>query len=309
MDVQCVFLFFFVALIHALQYETHTVEVNLPVYYAEPSSSIKGVLFLFHGCNHNPEDWFLLPAEMTLVRTALRSHFVCLAIPSFDRVGSRCWHPDNDTERVKRVYSRFVSGRWPRVPYYAAGASSGGSYVSYLGNFQFFPLSAIAVYISPGMPDGVVVKKEHAPAIFVHMTEDQHMASRDRVAAYTSKLNRLGVASEVLTCDPKKVTATWMNEYYRPWSPAFCISLTRQLAIKGVIDTEGTLTEDPRNIEDDWIEVMLEVLKPTSKNSTMATVRLHMEVLRELLNIAWGMHEMTGEHAVEVVGFLSSHGN
>lgn len=302
-----VLILFLCGLCHAMQYQSQVIDPKLAALYIEPSSTPKGVLFLFHGCNHNAEDWFLLPAEMTLVRTALRNQLVCVAIPSFDRTGSRCWHPDNDTQRVKRVFSNFVSGRWPHQNYYAAGASSGGSFVSYLGNFQHLPLSAIGVYVSAGMPPGHEIHKHHPPAIFVYMSEDQHLASRERLQAYTEKLEALGVDSKMLACDPKKVTAEFLNNYYRPWSITFCNSLVRQLEIASILETSGTLVEDPRNIEEDWVDVLLELLKPTLNLNDPKSIGMNLQVLRELLNIAWGVHEMTGEYAADVVDFFLTH--
>jgi hypothetical protein len=51
----------------------------------ERGTEIKGVLYVFHGCNHDGEDWFYLPEDMIVTYTALQAGLAVVAISSEDR--------------------------------------------------------------------------------------------------------------------------------------------------------------------------------------------------------------------------------
>ena len=80
-------------------------------------------------------------------------------------------------------------------------------------------------------------------------------------------------------------------------------SIARQLRRANVILADGTLAEDPRGNTPAWTSALDGALRDVHAVST----RRDVECLRELLNIAWAEHEMTGEYASDVVTFLKSH--
>lgn len=288
-------------------FERHELKDNHYVLFKAPSNA-HGVLVLFHGCNHNPEDWFQLPSETTLISKAFERGFVCVAIPSFDRQGSRCWSPEADTKRVNEAYTHVIHPRWKNLPIVGAGASSGGTFLTFLANSQTIPLRAAAVYISPGLPPFVPVLKTHAPSIFIHMSGDEDMASQQRVDEYRSRLRAVGVSSEELLCGPHVFAAQFLrtatsNQPHHHWPMPFCVSIIHYLQHEHMLTRAGVLLRDPRAAEPEWQRA----LKKAGEESGTTVGPLEVEALRELLNVAWGVHEMTGEHADDVVTFLVRH--
>ena len=285
-----------------LQAHQHSIVEGFTIFYKEPMGTPKGVILLFHGCNHDPQDWFQLPGECIFVNAALRAGLVALAVPSRDRKGSRCWHPLKDAERVVALGRIFVRKRWPNVPLYGAGASSGGTFVAWLSNTGGVNFSAVAVYVSIGVPPFEDISRKHAPTAFVVMSEDSHMASEAHIAIQQRRLLQHGTNSTVFVCTPKLITVSWIRQMYPPWTLKYSAALVHHLQKLNVIDYQGALLVDPRSKEDVWMRATEEAELDTDTFQSAAPAS---EVLRELLNIAWAEHEMTGEYASKVVAFLT----
>jgi hypothetical protein len=207
-----------------------------------------------------------------------------------------------DGDRVEMVVEKFLKVKWGSLPWYGAGASSGGSFVSWLGNEERFHLQAIAVYVSAGLPPSIAINPVHAPCIFVSMTGDVSMASEARITSQMQHLAEFNVTSELLMCTPKRINTVWLKGYRRHWSVPLCDSIVHHFRRNEIISIDGFLAEDPRETFSKWLPILTEAF-----TEVHAKLSHHdLESARELLNIAWAVHEMTGQHAMEVVYFLTS---
>ena len=131
------------------------------------------------------------------------------------------------------------------------------------------------------------------------------MASEERVANYRKRLEDLGVFTEERVCRPKTVTPEWLLSYMtpnpHPWSPALCAAIVHHLEARHLLSKGGRLTFDPRGTQSEWHGA----LAAAGADARIAMAPHDVEALRELLNIAWGAHEMTAEHVGDVAVFFA----
>eukprot|EP00048_Salpingoeca_helianthica_P019058 m.244089 g.244089 ORF g.244089 m.244089 type:complete len:316 (+) comp29544_c0_seq1:145-1092(+) len=275
---------------------------DLMAVFQEPPNNKEpqGVLLLFHGCTHNAEDWFELPAERIVVQEALERGLVCVALPSADRVGSRCWDLDVDDERVEKIMREFVQPTWPTLPLYAAGASSGGSFAAWLGNNAALNIKGLALYITPGLPDFLELTETYPRTAMIVMNEDHHSATIHRAETFIERLASQRVSGKVWTCSRKNLSPTFFKLHTPSWSPQLRATLLRNLHRAKLVNDKGFLLKNPRDLWDQHMEL----LQNTAEQLNTSTTDMDVESLREILNIAWGEHEMTGEHAGPVLDFL-----
>jgi len=229
-----------------------------------PSSSIKGLVFLAHGCAHSSTDfWPLnsescakcigLPVERAIVSEILCRGYIPLAISSSNRE-HKCWE-EKDIERVARVI-RFICDklRLPSddtIPIYAIGASSGGSFVASFGaEAKKFGLKvrAIAVQIMSLHS----IRYDIPPVVFVHMSRDKRMARH--IASVIPQLHAHGVVAKSYICGPKPITDMYFHEFggvlTREESQLFATALVKA----GLVDpTSRLLLTDP--LLESWIPV------------------------------------------------------
>ena len=154
--------------------------------YEIPSQTIKGVVFLAHGCSHSATDWWIsssdcpncigLPIERSIVQSVLSHGYIALAISSRDRQ-SKCWS-QKDGKRVADIISHLyhtVLNDDFTLSLHMIGASSGGSFVGYLARSRLTrPLvSSLAIQI---MGDAAPVNLP--PTLFLLMSKDIYTMER-----------------------------------------------------------------------------------------------------------------------------------
>jgi hypothetical protein len=278
----------------------HHPKGDLWAVFETPPQHPLGVLLLFHGCTHNAEDWFQLPAEKLVVSEALKRGLVCVALPSADRVGSRCWDMDVDDERAEMLIRDFVRPSWPSLPIYALGASSGGSFAAWLGNNPSLALSGVALYITPGLPAFLDIKQPYPRTAMIIMKEDALSASQERAQSFLDRLTRHHVAGKMWLCEPQSFNVGFLRNHMPSWPPQLRAALIRNMRRANLLDEHGMLAKDPRALWDSHMEI----LESTAEQVNRTTTDTDVESLRELLNVAWGEHEMTAEHASSVLDFL-----
>lgn len=119
----------------------------------------KGLVLLFHGCGGSSELWFELPEHRANVRSFLKDGFDVMALSSRQRLTHKCWddtftpeeggRPNQDIMNVLETLSIWLKRENKYgLPFFAFGASSGGTFVTILSRTMF--LHGTIVMISPG---------------------------------------------------------------------------------------------------------------------------------------------------------------
>ena len=180
---------------------------NIEAVYQLPSSTttIKGVVFLAHGCSHSATDWWPksdscplcigLPVEMSIVRYGLEHGYVMLAMSSTNR-RHKCWtgHDLNKANTlITYFYQKIILSAIPETvsvlpPLHMLGASSGGNFVGILSQHRSTSdqprVSSINVQISSIQEVDI---NKIPPTIFSLMIKDSFTLSTVR----TNVLSRI----------------------------------------------------------------------------------------------------------------------
>eukprot|EP00898_Chlorokybus_atmophyticus_P004286 jgi/Chlat1/4859/Chrsp31S04885 len=281
-----------------------------------------GTLFIAHGCTHGATDFWPkgescdacigLPEETALVRAALARKFAVIAVSSADREGkiSKCWAapwpPANSTADMRRVPAALSAWRLQhklnKLPLYALGASSGGFFVSVLAHVV--QLDAAAIYISGGVANAYTrhpylndMAQPYPPTLFVHMPRDTYTAEGVHMAIKAiQQLDEPDSSSIVwaaeLTCSPQPITPRYFADRCDSIDSATSVQLYNCLKEAGFLDDKNMLINNPRHL--DWQSVL--VVKRGAE-AVHATQIVHPAALIELLNVAYGSHELTRDRA------------
>lgn len=282
---------------------SHEVIDGIDVLWATPQDSNKppcGILFVAHGCNHAHTDWFIeckqgclgLPEEVAIVNLALERHLVVVAVSSKNRK-SKCWRPDVDGPRVatvlRKISQKYVSDASP-LPIWAFGASSGGAFVSALGNFI-----ELRGYLSQIM----AVPLEHTPRkdscmVYLTMENDQmtrYMAEQivDQAPSNTAEHAQL---------PPLPISShDFFSKRIGSVSKAQSKSMVEGLRRGGFLDDQGYLKQDPR--QSSWRSAV----QPFAGSDTLVA---DQSGISEVMNVAYSMHEMSREGVAEGLNFCMS---
>lgn len=255
-----------------------------------PEGRPVGILLLFHGCTHRASHFFKLPEERIIVNKALQLGLVALAFSSGDHVGHYCWDnslpiEDNlDVRSVSAALQTFLSREgWTRLPLFAFGASSGGSFAT------VFPLKhpvlASTVQISAGTRGALeLLTPSHVKTIYYsHMIRD-HRTS-EVIQSLVPKLVAKGLEVEILEIKPRPLTPTYFSEYISGLSHDDSKLMFAALKDKNFVtskDDRHYLSADPRSNPR-----MLEILITINKKFP--------NELEEELNVLWGTHELSSD--------------
>jgi len=267
----------------------------------------KGALLALHGCHHNAKDFFAnntkctecrgLAQEMAITRTALSKGYVVIAISSF----GTCWSKDIDAPRVKAVLDVFFNDTaLSHLPLYAFGASSGGSFVGILPQLKLKQrLSGLIIQIAPGPT--VESKRELAaypPTVFSHMPRDGRTA--EFVASSIQEFRKAGVRVIESRLEPRAVEDGFFYQHsFGKITEDESAALRATLRSFNLLDKNDKLTEDPRLFDEDHVE-MLKRHAP-EWDSLLAD----KSDIRELLNVAYAMHELSAEHFAHDFAWLT----
>ena len=281
----------------------------------------KAILFLAHGCSHSMKDWFApdsdstagavcpecigLPEERAIVRIALDLELLVVAVSS---AAGSCWSV-TDGPRVARVLEEV--NRDIHLPIYAFGASSGGSFVSsVLGPV----LSAAADeaetnhghrrlngYISQIAAPNGDQQLESIPSVFITMNRDGR--TDQRAAETVQTLRSRQVPVQHIRLPPLPITPDFFTERIGPQysSAERSQRMVESLRDHGWVDDDkedGLLTRDPRQ-HSDWRQVLAPFASEVG-DSMVADE----SALSEVLNCAYGMHEMSRDGVREALTFL-----
>lgn len=292
----------------------------------EAPRSVKGVLFVAHGCNHGAIDFWPkslacpacigLPEELLITRTALSRGYAVVAISSHDRQHSRCWQgltrsrskPEmsSDFYNVASVLGRLRSRQhWDSLPLYALGASSGGAFVLMLP--QVFPVSGVVAEIMAVDPSeleayfrahSVPGQLPYPPVMFVHMPRDGFTAGG--VEADARVIMDAKVPTKIVEVHPRPLTPSWLHERCAPEiSGAQSEAIYNAMKSANLLDVSGKLVSDPR--QSNWRELLEQ-----RKVAGLETIRVQADEspLSEELNVLWAGHEIVGDIAANALTWL-----
>lgn len=264
--------------------------------------SPKAILFIAHGC-HGSATYFWdrspncaecvgLPEERIIVMHALSKGYAVVAISST----RDCWSIATDKDKVLTTLSYWIVEKGlDKLPVVALGASSGGYFVSALA--REYKFSSIGIMISEGLFQTMKIDGHYPSTLFVHMVKDKRRASLIKDAMEV--LKRKGIDTEEVKCYQLPVTPHYFTKI-----PGFNAMTSERIhqALKnsGILDNENFMMADGRSMN--W-------MVPLKGRGTMLEDHfkewdMHM---RELLNLAFGYHEMTSLQSDEIFEWFDAH--
>jgi hypothetical protein len=276
----------------------HEIIDGIDVLWTAPPTTTRspcGILFLAHGCSHSHTDWFAncgkqnclgLPEEVAIVQFALERNLIVVAISSTNR-WSKCWQLTQDGPRVVTVLNH-ISKRYPidaekkNLPIFAFGASSGGAFVTGLGRYMKLDgfWSQISANPNPEPVDCMV---------YLTMNKDDPSDKAAAEIVATAKHGKHIQLPALLISSP-----SFFSERIPNLPMSRSTSIVNSLKKDGYIDDVGFLLQDPR--QSDW---RLAVRQFSGSDNLIADE----SPLSEVMNVAYGMHEMTRDGVLEGFDF------
>lgn len=287
------------------------------------------LLVVLHGCGRSAEDWFVLPEEQAIVRTALAGPFVAvLAVDSRD-VLWHCWRPAvrADTAAVhgaiaalRRTLCRRATPAPPclRGGTVVLGASSGGTMATALLHPRagVAPLAGVVALVSPGdAPTLAAVATAAAAAAdagpgeaalprvaFVHMAGDTVYATADAVAAHVAALNaaQRGTA-RAFVCTGVRVDRAFFARRVPGVTPAASAVLWAVLVDAGLVDAPHARATVPP-AWDAAAHVPRLVARCAARLRAFPWAQ-HAAAIAEELRVLQNVHEATREHVAEALAW------
>lgn len=279
------------------------------------SSPPKGILFLAHGCQHSMTDWWPkskeckrcigLPEEMAIVDLALQRQLLVVAASSYNR-SSKCWSKI-DGPKVAELLLKLQTEQQHgdtndnnKLPLYAFGASSGGNFVSSVLPQALHEAGGgtLAGYVSQIM--AVPLKEVTTPpAVYITMSRDAY--SERSAEAICQQLQGKQVPCRQIRLDPLPISQHYFSDRI--------LSITKSTSEQMVIalqqaafldDSTGMLTDNPRHCN--WRAALKNLVRDNG-DSLVAD----QSPISEVLNVAWGQHEMSRDGVGEALDFLLEH--
>jgi len=269
-------------------------------------------VFLAHGCSHRASDFWPrhtscprcvgLPEEVYITKVALSMGLAPIAVSSHF---SQCWSNRDEVLVADTLAKWMQDHKLINLPLFAIGASSGGTFVPHLADRvnkdkrlhdSGIRVQAIDVQIATfsKLPQGL-----HAVAI-TRMSRDQNTA--DFSKGMSPELTKDGLAVLNNVAEPLPLSETFFYDRVETISRTDSALLYAAIKGGGLLDDQGLLLEDPRSSQ--WREVVKarfpELLQFDSLNADESAIS-------EELNVAWAMHEFTGDFVRQTLDFFLAH--
>eukprot|EP00978_Attheya_sp_CCMP212_P004397 scaffold9605_cov45-Attheya_sp.AAC.5 len=269
-----------------------------------PPKEVKGILFLAHGCHHSMTDWWPksdetcpecigLPEEVAIVKIALQElHLVVVTISSLDRTQSRCWS-QKDGPIVANILMDTKAYFGSSIPLFAFGASSGGFFCS-----SILPK---AILQSGGRLNGYISQiaathdASRIPSVFITMNRDRR--TEKRAKEVVTAFDKENIPAKHIQLGPLLISPEYFSERIETVDMALSKRMVGELKIANIIDKDGILLDDPRRCN--WRSAIAQTASEIS-DSLVADE----SPLSEVINVAWGMHEMARDGVKDALGFL-----
>lgn len=265
-------------------------------------SSPKAVLFIAHGC-HCRATFFWdkgpkcaecvgLPEERILVLHALMKGYAIVAISST----RECWGIPADKSKVQTILSSWINEKGlERLPVVALGASSGGNFISALA--REYKFNSLVVMISEGIFKIMRIEEDYPPTLFVHMPKDKRRALLIKQAM--DLLKNKGIQTTEVKCYELPVTPHFFTKI-QGLDTVTSEKIYRVLKDNGILDDQDCMTGDGRSLN--WLMPLKgQQLMP---EESFKKWEMH---LQELLNLAYGYHEMTSLQSDAIFEWFDAH--
>mmetsp|Transcript_8722 Transcript_8722/g.14819 ORF Transcript_8722/g.14819 Transcript_8722/m.14819 type:complete len:362 (+) Transcript_8722:69-1154(+) len=273
--------------------------------------TLRGLVFLAHGCSHHSIDFFSrssscpkcigLPEEVRMSGAFLRQQYAVVAISSREH----CWS-EEDISRIKKVLhivrEELGGGE---VPLYAVGASSGGSIVAHLPNL--IPnIKAVVVQIMSvqgksllhsGGSEGAT---SYPPSLWIVMTKDDHtLRGVQRTVRYLHQHNKIAELSEA---NEIPLEEAYFSDRVVGITPQMSKDIVTTLSGCNLLDESSYLLQDPRVSA--WRECLKSSKQLWEQIAAMDSLDADLSPISEEMNVAYAMHELTGNHMSEILNFI-----
>lgn len=273
---------------------------GVDVLFAEPTSKIKGILFVAHGCSHSNTDWFLdcdgcigLPEERAIVEIGLKHGLVVVAISSSNR-RHKCWDLAKDVQPVGKVLQE-LSQRYKSSNIIAFGASSGGAFVSGIAT----PLQeTFRLQIQGYLSQIAAVGKDDAASCQVYITMDRDIRTDGNAQFLIAQAPSHGkkMKTRHIRVPPLAIS----NHFFASRIPEISLDQSKRMVEAfqnaGLLDSDGYLVDDPRRSP--WREALNSIV-----DQEVDSLVADQSPISEVLNAAYGMHEMTRDGVKEALDF------
>ncbi len=200
---------------------------TIPVVYASPKESPKGIVLLLHACTHNALKFFApsstcpecigLSEEMRMARLVLKRGYTALAVTASSKGG--CWGGDQDIRAIKGALDHLPTDlQHPSGDVYALGASSGGAMAAKLVGEGVADSAAVMVMgLRDQLLETILSSHEGKKKLYLApMTRDKGTTKRVRDnQAHWNKTNRQRPSThemivDEVSCVPLSVTADYL---------------------------------------------------------------------------------------------------
>jgi hypothetical protein len=258
-----------------------------------------GILLVCHGCSHSGTDFFRcddddegclgLPEELAIVQIALDLNLVVVAISSQNRQ-RKCWSTEQDGPRAVNVLTEFVTrfsvDKKQQIPIYAFGASSGGSFVSQLGSVMMANGLVLDGFLSQIMAETSPV--EVGCTVYITMNRDTRTDERAQdIVGNTTTNNKH--AKKHIRLPSLPLSPTYFSDRIPIMTQEESSRIYTALLQNGYLDPNTKLLiQDPRQSQ--WRYLVWPLL-----TSSQDTLQADRSPISEVLNVAYGQHEMARE--------------
>lgn len=313
------------------------------VLWASPDDNgrgkVQGLLFLAHGCGHSNRDWFSkvspecedcrgLPEEVSIVQAALDMGLVAVATSSsnwrskcwsgFDvtpvaLVLNELWHRFSEDNKAVNSTTTSILGK-ERLPVYAFGASSGGAFVSSLaGPLQSRFGIRLNGFISqiaaePTNPKQDLQEPNDLCKVYITMNKDTNVdnAAKNRVKECQSSKHKH--RCQHIRLPPLEIKPKYFSERIEQIVDKESYDIVKVLTRGGFISPDkGELYRDPRLTHKDWSRALKKESSAKNSNLDFASrgdaLISNQSPIFEVLNVAWGQHELSRDGVKEALEF------
>ena len=283
------------------RYERTSIDGVDVIWQRPATDTVRGLLFVAHGCSHSHTDFWLsspsvcpeclgLPEELAIVDMALLHGLVVVAVSSHDRK-SKCWSFQDGSIVAKVVLELGQRLKLGDKPIFAFGASSGGSFVgSSLVKALGDRLNGFIAQIAAPQPD----LKTARPGVYITMNRD--VRSDHSAEAAVQKMKEGGVQAKHIRLGPVALNDRFFSDRIHVYNQVQSEKMVQALRDAKMLDTSGMLKDSPR------VSSWRSIVRPLVDKSD--TLRADASPVSEVMNVAYGQHEMSRDGVEEALRFL-----